>query len=109
MKLFKDLKYYLVKVYKDTKFVGYIKSYRTLRTGLYCFEKTKNIDLALRYLSLSESDRVKNKLTNKRDMLRYSVSYIFESVIITPQEIRFSKLSVLKTKKIKNGLFKNKE
>ena len=99
---------YVVKVYKNDKFVGYVKSYRKLRTDLYSFERTKNINESIKYLSIIESCRLKIKLTNKRDKLRY-VNYYFDNVIISEQEIRLSKLNILKTKKIKTGLFKNKE
>ena len=109
MKLYKDFDNHVIKIYKADKFIGYVKLYRILRTGLYCFEKTKNVDDAMTYLSSTQCDNLKNKLSTKRDMLRYGVSYKFENIIVTAQEIRLSKLNVLKTKKIKTGLFKNKE
>ena len=57
---------YIVKIYKSDKFVGYVKSYRTLRTGLYSFERTKNINEALKNSTSMECARVSVKLATKR-------------------------------------------
>ena len=98
--------HFIIKVYKNDIFVGYVISYRKGRNG-YVFRKSKYIHKAANYIQKIEIERVKFKLTKLGNVILNS-DYFFEITQITDQEIRFSKLSVLKTKRIKGGLFKNK-
>jgi hypothetical protein len=97
---------YIVKIYRDDIFLGYVKSYRKYINGKYRFEKTKNIFNALSYISIVECNSLKNKLTLRRDMLIYNNSYYFKVDIITEQEIRKSKIKILDKIKIRKGVFK---
>lgn len=96
---------FIIKIYKNNVFVGYVISYRKGRNG-YAFKKSKYIHKAASYIQKVDIERVKFKLTKLGTIL--NDDYFFEIIQITDQEIRFSKLSVLKTKRIKSGLFKNK-
>lgn len=96
---------FVIKIYKADVFVGYVLNYRKGRNG-YDFKRSKYIHKAIKYIQKIECDRVKFKLTTLGNI--FNKDYYFEVIQVTDQEIRFSKLQVLKTKKIKVGLFKNK-
>lgn len=98
--------HFIIKVYKNDVFAGYVISYRKGRNG-YVFKKSKYIHKAASYIQKVEIERVKFKLTNLGNSILNN-DYFFEIIQINDQEIRFSKLTILKTKKIKSGLFKNK-
>jgi len=102
------LDYYFVKIYKDNRFLGYVKSYRKHRNGRYRFERTNNLNNALKYISKLEGDRIELKLSKLKDKLRYNDSYSFANGKITEQEIRLSKLHTLKNIKMKTKILKTK-
>ena len=99
---------YVIKTYKENKFIGFVKSYRKHRNGKYRFERTKNTNLAIKFISNHECRRLQLKLSVLKDPLRYNNSYSFTNEKITDQDIRLSKLTTLNSKKIKSGIFKNK-
>ena len=70
------------------------------------FNKTRNINNAYKF-NFSICETACNKLNNLRDDI-YIKSYNFKCGEITNQEVRRSKLSVLKIVKIREGIFKNK-
>lgn len=97
---------YLIKIkYKD-KFVGYIKNYRLHRNCKYRFNKTKNIKKSM-FFDMRVCSNILDKLQTKIDNLYYK-NYSFEIYSISKKDIRKSKLQILKNKKIKNGILKNK-
>ena len=96
---------YNIKVYIDNLFVGYVKSYRKYSSG-YRFEITKNVQKSLLYKWEVESNRTIDKLTNNIDKLFKIGIYTFDSLIVTNQVIRKSKLDILKRVKIRKGIFK---
>ena len=98
---------HVILVYLNNYFVGYIKDYRIYRNKKYRFNKTKNINIASKFIFKDKCEDACNKLNNLRDVI-YTKSYNFKCGVITPQEIRRSKLSVLKIVKIREGIFKNK-
>ena len=99
--------FFTVNVYHDDKgFIGYVKSYRKHRNGKYHFTKTKNIAEALKYSNIELTTNIQLKLTESREKLLYNDSL---SVILTDQEIRKSKLMILKNITPKYGLFKMKK
>ena len=99
---------YIIKIYRDNIFIGYVRSYRKRRNGKYRFEKTKNISLALEYTnSTGLADNVTMKLNSSMiDKLYYKGSYCFKVSKITDKEIRKSKLNILEKVKIREGIFK---
>jgi len=102
---------YIINIYHEDKgFIGYIKSYRKHRNGKYRFTKTKNIAKALKYSHFGSAINVQIKLNQleSKDKLYYNNSYFFIDAKLTEQEIRKSKLNVLKSVKIREGLFKKK-
>lgn len=98
---------YVISVYKNNDFIGYIKSVRKHRNEKYRFEKTKDIDSALKYrdhfICLGKTIQLKEDGDNIYN------NYVFVVTTITSQEIRKSKLNVLEHKEIKTGLFKIKK
>ena len=99
---------YVIKIYYDGKFIGYVKNYRRHRNDKYRFNKTKNIKTAS-YFTFVE--QIENNLNNKRDMLYYNEKFSFKGAKVTKQEIRNSKihlLNVIKDYKSREGIFKNK-
>lgn len=99
-------KTYIIRVYFNDDFVGYVKDYRIYRNKKYRFNKTKNINKAYRF-NLWICETACDKLNNLRDDI-YTKAYNFKCGEITDQELRRSKLSVLKIIKIREGIFKNK-
>jgi len=100
---------FVIKIYKDDLFVGYIKNIRVHRNRQYRFIKTKNIDKCMKYKTECYIKHVIAKISNQLDISHYyKSSYKFESKLITNQEIRLSKLNVLDKKIIRMGIFKNK-
>jgi len=100
---------FVIKIYNNSIFVGYIKDTRLHRNGYYRFNKTKNIDKCMKYHTKWNSDAIVEKLSRNFDILHYyKSSYKFECKLITNQEIRLSKLNVLNKKIIKIGIFKNR-
>lgn len=97
---------YLIKIKYKNKFVGYIKNYRLHRNYKYRFNKTKNIDKAM-YFDMRVCSNILDKLQTRIDNLYYN-DYSFEIYSISKKDIRKSKLQILKNKKIKNGVLKNK-
>ena len=101
---------YIVKIYLDDKFVGYLKSYRLHRSAKYRFEKTLNVGKAIKFSPEDVCKRAVFKLENYLDKLRYCNSnYHFDSSELTNQELRSSKLRRLNVVVIKEGIFKNKK
>jgi len=96
---------YNIKVYNNNIFSGYVKMYRYYN-GKYRFEITKNIIKSLQYKWELESKKTIDKLTNDRDRLLEIGVYTFESSEVTNQDIRRSKLDILKRVKIRKGIFK---
>ena len=97
---------YIVKIYHDNKFIGYIKSYRKCRNSKYRFVRTIKINDAMQFPYKANTDMIKWKLTNLKDPLYYNNLYTFETGELTDQEIRKSKLEFLGIVKIREGLFK---
>jgi hypothetical protein len=100
------IKFYIIRIYKKDKFIGFVKSWRKHRNGKYRFEKTKNIDFAIKTISRHESQRLEIRLSELKDHI-YSNSYLFVSEKITEQDIRLSKLIAIRLNS-KLGIFKNK-
>jgi hypothetical protein len=98
---------HVILIYLNNDFVGYVKDYRIYRNKKYRFNKTKNINIASKFIFKDKCEDACNKLNNLRDVI-YTKSYNFKCGIITNQEIRRSKLSVLKIIIIREGIFKNK-
>lgn len=98
---------YIVIVYLNGDFVGYVKEYRLHRNKKYRFDKTKNINKALKFVATNIAEKATDQLNNFRDDI-YNNFYTFKHSEITNQELRRSKLSVLKIVKIREGIFKNK-
>ena len=100
---------FVIKIYNNSIFVGYIKDTRLHRNGYYRFNKTKNIDKCMKYKTECYIKHVIAKISNQLDISHYyKSSYKFECKLITNQEIRLSKLNVLNKKIIKIGIFKNR-
>jgi len=89
---------YILKVYHDNIFLGYIKRYEKYRDGKFIFYITKKIERALYHLTIVDCDILKCKLDSFKDVLIYDDNYIFEVFKINNQEIRKLKLT-----KIENG------
>jgi len=100
-----DMISYNIKIYNNDLFVGYVKSYRKYDSG-YRFYITKNIQKSLQYKSESLILRAIDSLTNNRDKLLEIGIYTFKSSNVTNQDIRMSKLNILKRVKIRKGIFK---
>lgn len=102
-----ELGNYVLRVYLEDKFVGYVKTYRLHRNYKYRFEKTKNISNAWLTNNKIVCDQAKDKLTLFGDNL-YN-NFKFEITKVTEQELRKSKLyllGVVKNYKEKKGIFK---
>lgn len=99
---------YVLRVYRDDEFIGYVKDYRFHRNKKYRFNKTKNVINASIFLSKSSADVVKNKLDNFRDKLCQYKAFTFKVILITSKEIRLSKLNLLNKVIIREGIFKNR-
>ena len=97
----------VILVYLNDDFVGYVKDYRIYRNKKYRFNKTRNINKAIKFIFKDKCETACNNLNNLRDTT-YTKSYSFKCGQVTNQEIRRSKLSVLKIVKIREGIFKNK-
>jgi len=97
---------YVISVYLNEDFVGYIKDYRIHRNKKYRFNKTKNINIASKFIFKYKCENACDNLNNLRDDTYKS--YNFKCGEITNQEVRKSKLNVLKIVKIREGIFKNK-
>lgn len=109
MKRKNEDKKYIIKIYRNDVFIGYLKSYRKHRNNKYRFEKTLNINDCMRFFSNNETDKILNKLKNLLDLVLYfKDNFSFKTSELTEQEIRNSKLRVLNVLKIKEGIFKNK-
>jgi len=99
---------FVIRIYNNGIFIGYIKEYRLHRNRLYRFKKTKNIDKCMKYPKWT-SEYIIEKISRQLDICHYyKSSFKFESRLITNREIRSSKLNVLDKKIIRTGIFKNK-
>jgi len=107
------MKKYAVKIYKNDVFIGFVKSIRKHRNGFIRFVKTRNVETANTFshksYGYSYALSLELCLTTNIDKLMYRDNYKFLATEITKKDIRSSKLSVLKYKKIKTGILKNKE
>jgi len=103
-----DVDIYIICVYLNDAFVGYVKSWRFHRNKKYRFDKTKNVNNASKFGTKSGGDRAANKLNNLLDELIYNKKFNFKCVELTNQELRRSKLSFLNIVKIREGIFKTK-
>jgi hypothetical protein len=87
---------FVIKVYYDDEFVGYVKNVRVTKNYKYRFTKTLNIYEA----KVSNDDEyfktLMFKLLKKLDKLyHYNRFYSFGSYKITSQDVRESKLKIL--------------
>jgi hypothetical protein len=98
---------YILKIYKNCEFLGYVMSYRKNRNGFYRLNKTKNLEKAIQFSNLPRASIAANSLNILKDTLYYD-SYFFKVSKITDKEIRKSKLNVLSYIKVKEGILKNK-
>lgn len=101
-------KVFIICIYLDDNFIGYIKNYRFHRNKKYRFDRTKNVIKASKFGSKSGCEGACNKLNNLKDELIYNQKYSFKCTELTNQELRRSKLNVLNIVKIRKGIFKNK-
>ena len=62
---------YLISIYYNNKFIGYVKDFRLHRNNLYRFNKTKNINKAIDY-----NDSLFFKLNNLRDLLYHEKVFL---------------------------------
>ena len=86
-----------------------MKSYRKTSTG-YRFIKTKDISKVLYFRNMLLAIYCQINLEKNLDKLFYlNKSYSFLLKTLTKKEIGASKLRVLRYKKIKTGILKNKE
>lgn len=100
--------YYVIRVYLNDIFCGYVKNYRFHRSKKYRFDKTKNVNNASKFGSISGCEAACIKLNKLRDdLVYYNKKFNFKCVELTKQEVRKSKLSFLNIVKIKEGIFKN--
>lgn len=99
---------YVIKIYKNDVFAGYVKSNRLSRNGEYRFTRTKNINECISTESYFTILGVFNKVSILGDKI-YNRNCEFRILKITEQEMRNSKLSVLKNKVIREGIFKNRK
>jgi len=99
-------KEYVLRVYRNDKFIGYIKTYRKFSNAKYRFEKTKNINEAIKFVAEHSCNILRIKLSEFIDKLIFDDSYTFKSHKITDKEIRKSKLYLLNTIVIREGIFK---
>lgn len=100
---------YVIKIYANDKFLGYLKNYRLHRNAKYRFERTLNVDKAIKFSPESVCKFIIIKIKYSLDNLRYcNMNYDFKCSELTNQEIRNSKLRHLNVVKIKQGIFKNK-
>ena len=97
---------YIVKIYHNNEFIGYIKSYRKFRNSKYRFVRTIKINDAMQFPYKANTDMIVWKLSKLKDTLYYNDLYTFETGELTDQEIRKSKLEFLGIVKIREGIFK---
>lgn len=98
---------YGVKIYRDDIFIGFVRKYRKHRNGFYRFEKTNDLNKALIFNDNISPVHCEYTLTNNIDKFYYfNKNYYFRVEKINNQDIRFSKLSILRFSKF--GIFKNK-
>ena len=90
---------YILKVYHDNIFLGYIKRYKKYRDGRIRFYITKKIESALYHLTIVDCDRLKFILEVFKDTTRYDDNYNFEVFKINNQEIRKLKLTKIENRK----------
>ena len=69
-------KLYIIRVYFNDDFVGYVKDYRIYRNKKYRFNKTRNINKAYKF-NFSVCENACNKLNNLRDDI-YTKAYNFK-------------------------------
>lgn len=101
---------FVVKIYRDDVFIGFVRSYRKHRNGLYLFEKTKNLNNALIFNDLISSLYCETHLKDELDKIYYfNKNNYFKTIKIDSQDIRLSNLNILRNRKIKLGILKNKE
>jgi len=98
---------YIICVYIDDTFVGYVKNWRFHRNKKYRFDKTKNVNNASKFGTKGGCDGATNKLNNLRDDI-YNKKFSFKCSELTNQELRRSKLNFLNIVKIREGIFKKK-
>lgn len=100
---------YIIKIYLDDKFIGYLKSYRKHRNARYRFERSLNVEKAIKFSPEAVCKMTILKLVYSLDTLKYcNTNYDFQCAELTNQEIRCSKLKHLNSVKIREGIFKNK-
>jgi hypothetical protein len=94
-----QLGYYVLRIYRNDKFIGYVKTYRKQRNAKYRFEKTRNINNACQIFLKVNCEHARDNLTFLRDKIYDNEVYRFEVVKTTEQELRKSKLHLLNVAK----------
>jgi hypothetical protein len=107
MKTEKKITEYIIKIYKDDNFIGYLKNYRLIKSG-YRFNKTKNLSLANKSSFKGLLFIWRDKLETKLDNFYHRGNYKFEISEITKQEVRKSKLNMLYLYKERSNILKQK-
>jgi len=104
----KEVKF-VIKIYHNDIFIGYLKKYRKCRNDKYRFERSVNVNDSLQFSYKGHTDLIKYKLTNLKDPIYYNDSYTFKESELTDQEMRKSKLEFLNVVKIRYGIFKREK
>lgn len=98
---------FVIRIYKDDIFIGYLKDWRLHRNKKYRFNKTKNINNAIRYCSdIVQNSEGVMRIVKDLDFLHHGGSIKLKCVKVTEQELRKSKLYYLSVIKVREGIFK---
>jgi hypothetical protein len=96
---------YVIRVYTNDNFSGYLKDYRLHRNRKYRFNKTKNINNVLKLPAPIFCQEVIDYIIDNIDKLHH-INIRLECVKVTEQELRKSKLYLLNTIIEREGIFK---
>jgi hypothetical protein len=97
---------FVVRVYINDKFSGYLKEYRLHRNKKYRFNKTKNINNAIKFLNPIHCGEVIDRIIDTIDKLHHINKVELKCIRVTEQELRKSKLYLLNTIIEREGIFK---